>query len=54
VTVARRRLRQADPHRGTADIGFAQQRVQRHQKIEVKRIQIHTVNIYHMHYRLEE
>ncbi len=52
--VARRRLRQPDPHRGAADIGFPQQRVERDQQIEVKRIQIHAVNIYHTHYRLEE
>ena len=48
------RLRQPDPHRGAADIGFAEQRVERDQQIEVKRIQIHKVNIYHTHYRLEE
>ena len=39
--VARRRLRQPDPHRRAADIGFPQQRVERDQQIEVKRIQIH-------------
>ena len=52
--VARRRLRQADPHRGAADAGFPEQRVERDQQIEVKRIQIHEVNRYHIHYRLEE
>jgi hypothetical protein len=52
--VARRRLRQADPHRGAADIGLAQQRIERDQEIEVKRIQIHRTNIYHLIYRLEE
>ena len=52
--VARRRLRQPDPHRRAADIGFPQQRVERDQQVEVKRIQIHQVNIYHIHYRLEE
>ena len=46
--MAGRRLRQADPHRGAADIGFPQQRVERDQQIEVKRIQIHEVNIYHI------
>ena len=35
--VARGRLRQADPHRGAADIGFQQQRVQRDQKVEIER-----------------
>ena len=48
------RLRQSDPHRGAADIGFAQQRVKRNQRIEVKRTQIHEVNKYHISYRLEE
>jgi hypothetical protein len=52
--MARRRLRQADPHRGAADIGFLQQRVERDQQIEVKRIQIHWMNIYHIDHRLEE
>ena len=52
--MARRRLRQPDPHRRAADAGFPQQRVERDQQIEVKRIQIHGVNIYHIHYRLEE
>ncbi len=45
--VARSRLRQPDPHRGAADTGFPQQRVERHQQVEVKRFQIHQVNIYH-------
>ena len=52
--MACRRLRQPDPHRRAADAGFLQQRVERDQQIEVKRIQIHGVNIYHTHYRLEE
>ncbi|BBB97583.1 hypothetical protein BE61_30160 [Bradyrhizobium elkanii USDA 61] len=52
--MAGRRLRQIEPHRGAADIGFAQQGVERDQQIEVKRIQIHRVNIYHITYRLEE
>ncbi|MGX1414942.1 hypothetical protein AB7M43_005034 [Bradyrhizobium elkanii] len=52
--VAGRRLRQIEPHRGAADIGFAQQGVERDQQIEVNRIQIHRVNIYHITYRLEE
>jgi hypothetical protein len=52
--VAGGRLRQPDPHPGAADVGFAEQGVERHQQIEVKRIQIHTANIYHIHYRLEE
>ena len=47
-------LREADPHGGAAHIGFQQQRIERHQQIEVNRIQIHGVNIYHIHYRLEE
>ena len=53
-SVARGGLRQANPHRGAADIGFQQQRVERDQQIQVERIQIHYVNIYHIHYRLEE
>src|ERR1043165_9503153 len=52
--MAGRRLRQPHPHRGPADIALQQQRVERDQQIEVKRIQIHMVNIYHIHYRLEE
>jgi hypothetical protein len=52
--VAGGRLRQPDPHRGPADISFQQQRVERDQQIEVKRIQIHEMNIYHILYRLEE
>jgi hypothetical protein len=52
--MARRRLRQADPHRRAADTGFQEQRVERYQQIEVKRIQIHEANIYHTGYRLEE
>ena len=52
--VARRRLRQPDPHRGAADIGFAQQRIECDQQVEIKRIQIHGTNIYHISYRLEE
>jgi hypothetical protein len=52
--VARRRLRQADPHRRAADARFLEQRVQRDQQIEVKRIQIHETNKYHISYRLEE
>ena len=39
--VARSRLRQPDPHRGAADIGFPQQGVERHQQVEVERFQIH-------------
>jgi hypothetical protein len=35
--MARGRLRQPDPHRGAADIGFQQQRVQRDQQIEIER-----------------
>ena len=31
------RLRQPDPHRRPADIGFPQQRVERHQQIEIER-----------------
>ena len=52
--VAGGRLREADSHGGAAHIGFEQQRIERHQQIEIKRIQIHGVNIYHIHYRLEE
>ena len=52
--VAGGRLRQPDPHRGAADAGFPQQRLERDQQIEVKRIQIHKMNIYHTYYRLEE
>jgi len=52
--VARGRLRQADPHRGPADIGLKQERVKRDEQVQVERIQIHEVNIYHIHYRLEE
>jgi hypothetical protein len=52
--MARRRLRQADPHRRAADACFPQQGVERDQEIEVKRIQIHRVNGYHISYRLEE
>ena len=52
--VAGGRLRQPDPHRRAADAGFPQQRVERDQEIEIERIQIHQVNIYHIHYRLEE
>ena len=35
--MARGRLRQPDPHRGAADIGFQQQRVERDQQIEIER-----------------
>jgi hypothetical protein len=52
--VAGRRLRQMQPHRGAADTSFPQEGVERDQEVEVKRIQIHQVNIYHIHYRLEE
>ena len=52
--VAGGRLGQADPHRRPADIGFPQQGIERHQQIEIERSQIHDVNIYHVHYRLEE
>jgi hypothetical protein len=34
--VARGRLRQPDPHRGAADIGFPKQRIERDEQIEVK------------------
>lgn len=52
--MAGRRLRQPDPHCGAADIAFQQQRVERHQQVEVERSQIHVTNIYHMKHRLEE
>jgi hypothetical protein len=35
--VARGRLRQPDPHRGPADIGFQQQRIQRDEEVEIER-----------------
>ena len=35
--MACRRLRQADAHRRAADVGFDQQRIERHQQIEVER-----------------
>jgi hypothetical protein len=35
--VARRRLRQADPHRGSADIAFQQQCIERDKQIEIQR-----------------
>jgi hypothetical protein len=35
--VAGGRLRQVDAHRGAADIGFQQQRVQRHQQVQIER-----------------
>ena len=34
--MARGRLRQPDPHRGAADTGFQQQRVERDQQIEIE------------------
>src|SRR3954453_6884154 len=49
-----RRLRQPDPQGGAADVGLAQQGVERGQEIEVERIQIHEANRYHIHYRFGE
>src|ERR1700729_2720738 len=52
--MARRGLRQADPHRRAADASLLEQGVERDQQVEVKRIQIHEMNNSYISYRLEE